>query len=171
MKYLRNFNQKLRDIRLQKKLSRTELAVMCGVSEETIRAWESMEEGGREYPEVDQLIDFCVKASVALEVLLDVDAGGSVERQLVLPGLDNEEHDDPVTRMLGALADLDDELESTLPTQQERELLLRFRQCDDEKRTFIMQMLPKKSALEPASVAPQIKVNRASSNKRKPQRR
>ncbi|GAA3951348.1 helix-turn-helix domain-containing protein [Allohahella marinimesophila] len=157
MKYLRNFNQKLQDVRHQKKLTQEDVAMMCAVPESLVRNWEALEEGRREYPDVDQLIDFCVKASVPLEVLLDLDTSAGTERQLVLPGLDSEDDDDPATRMLGALAELGEELESRLPAEDERELLKRYRQCDDEKRTFIMQMLPRSSKPAAKAAASQTK--------------
>ncbi len=167
MKYLRNFNQKLLDVRHQKKLTQEDVAMMCAVSESQVRSWEALEEGRRKYPDVDQLIDFCVKASVPLEVLLDLDTTGSMERQLVLPGLDSDEDDDPATRMLGALAELGEELENRLPDEDERELLKRYRQCDDEKRTFIMQMLPRANRSANKGAATQAKVDSAAGSKGK----
>jgi len=143
MKYLRNFNQKLLDTRHQKKLALEDVAMMCGVAESVVRSWELLEEDKRQYPDVDQLMDLCVKASIPLEAVLDLDTSASAERQLVLPGLDVE--DDvmsPPDQLLKALAELDGSLETSLPTEEERVLLRRFRSCDAEKQTFIMQMLP-----------------------------
>lgn len=143
MKYLRNFNQKLLDTRHQKKLALEDVALMCGVNESVVRSWEQMEDDKRQYPDVDQLMDLCVKASISLEAVLDLDASASAERQLLLPGLDiDDDVMNPPDQLLKELDELDSSIEANLPTEEERTLLRRFRNCDSEKQTFIMQMLP-----------------------------
>lgn len=139
MKYLRSFNQKMRELRHKKKLTTEDIAVFCMVDESAVRSWEAVGDVQRSFPTIDQLLDLCVKTNVPLELLLDLDQRPPASPQLDLLGYPENSAEDLST----VLTELGDALESALPDERERELLRRFRHCDDEKRSFIMQLLPK----------------------------
>lgn len=115
--------------------------MFCLVDESVVRNWEAVSDSQRAFPTIDQLIDLCLKTSVPLEALLDLDQRPEVSPQLDLLGFTDDQQGD----INSALIELDDAVEAALPDEQERDLLRRFRGCDDEKRKFIMQLLPKNS--------------------------
>ena len=138
MKYLRTFNERLRALRIKKKLSHADIAMFCQVDESLVTGWESHVDDQRCFPTIDQLLDLCIKTGVSLELFLDFEQNQNSGPQLdLLSFMDTETSD-----LNSALHELGEVLEAALPDEQERDLLRRFRICDDEKREFIMQLLP-----------------------------
>ncbi len=139
MKYLRSFNQRLRDLRQKKKLTTEDVANFCMVDESVVRGWEATGEAHRCFPTLDNLLDLCLKTGVALEALLDFDQHAKHTPQLDLPGFGAEEEGD----LYSVINQLNETLDETLPDETEREFLRRFRLCDEDKRQLMMQLLPK----------------------------
>lgn len=61
-----NFNERLLNLRMSKKLSQAELGEILQVSEETIYRWEK----GESYPELEKLIQLSTFYSVSLDELI-----------------------------------------------------------------------------------------------------
>lgn len=140
MRYLQVFNQRLRALRKVRHLSMGEIALACGVDEQTVVAWEAHEPGRRRYPGVAEVIDLCHYLGVGLEVLLDPETLAD-PGQMELPGLAFSGSDE----LSGAL----DELERVVNglqeverlDEEETELLRRFRKSSPESRQVILQLL------------------------------
>ncbi|WP_020408078.1 helix-turn-helix domain-containing protein [Hahella ganghwensis] len=139
MKYLRSFNQRLRELRQKKKLTTEDIATFCMVDESVVKGWEAPSDSHRCFPTLDNLLDLCFKTGVALDAFLDFELCGKMTPQLELPGFGVDEEGD----LYSAINELNETLDHSLPDERERELLRRFRDCDEERRQFIMQMLPK----------------------------
>lgn len=136
MRYMESFNRRLRGVRERLSLSTAELAELCGVEEREILAWESSEPGRRGFPAVSELMDLCVCTETPLENLLDL--GGQIdEGQLELPGLAFSNGGD----LSKALDALEQELQKVQLSEEEVELLRRFRKSTAENRTMILQLL------------------------------
>ncbi|MBS8238929.1 XRE family transcriptional regulator [Marinobacter lipolyticus] len=136
MRYLQTFHRRLRQIRETGHLSREDVATMCGVDEARVSSWEMTDVRQRSYPGVTELLDLCLRTDTPLEHLLDLDADGETG-QLQLPGLAFSNSDD-----LGvALAELEKELNRVQLSEEETELLRRFRKASDENRRMILQIL------------------------------
>jgi transcriptional regulator with XRE-family HTH domain len=138
MKYLRTFNQRLCELRKKKKLTKTDIAMFCQVDESVVTGWEAAANDQRSFPTIDQLLDLCVKTGVSLSELLDFRQPLSVSPQLDLLSFMETEQGD----LNSVLIELGDAVDAALPDEQERDLLRRFRLCDDEKKEFILQLLP-----------------------------
>lgn len=136
MRYMETFWQRLKDAREARQLSRRDLAELCGVDLAVVTRWEQVDARQRLYPAVDELIDLCRHLEVPLESLLDtdmvVDAG-----QLELPGLAFSNTDE----LAGALDELERQFQRIQPTDEEAELLRRYRNSTDENRRMIFQLL------------------------------
>lgn len=140
MRYLQVFNQRLRELREVRQLSRGELATACGVDERTVEAWESRDASLRRYPTVAEIIDLCQRLDVTLEGLLDPDTLTD-PGQLELPGLAFSNSDE----LTGAIDELERVLDGLHKTprldQEESELVRRFRKSSSENRRMILQLL------------------------------
>lgn len=136
MRYLESFWQRLKDAREARQLSRRDLAELCGVDVAIVARWEQVDARQRLYPAVDELIDLCRHLDVQLDSLLDadmvVDAG-----QLELPGLAFSNTDE----LTGALDELERQFQKIRPSEEEAELLRRFRKSSAENRRMIVQLL------------------------------
>lgn len=136
MRYLQTFNRRLRQIREDGRLSCWDVAQMCGVEEARVKSWESADARQRSYPGVTELLDFCIRTETPLESLLDLeepDGGG----QLELPGLAFSNSDD----LSVALKELEQEINRVQLSEEEVELLRRFRNTSAENRRLILQIL------------------------------
>ena len=136
MRYMQSFNQHLQKVREQLGLSVAELAELCGVEEQRVRLWEHSDPRNRAYPSVGELMDLCLRTETSLEGLLDLDEVGD-EGQLELPGLAFSDGSD-LTR---ALNELERELGRLQLSDEEAELLRRFRRTTADNRRMIMQIL------------------------------
>jgi len=138
MRYLQTFNRRLRQIREAGQLSRGDVADMCGVDEARVTSWEATDARQRAWPGVTELLDFCLKTETPLEDLLDLDDAGDTG-QLELPGLAFSQGDDLST----ALKELEKEINRIQLSEEEVELLRRFRKTSGENRRMILQILGK----------------------------
>ena len=138
MRYLQTFNRRLRQIRETGQLSCGDVAEMCGVDEARVVSWEATDARHRAWPGVTELLDFCLKTETPLEDLLDLDDAGDTG-QLELPGLAFSQGDDLST----ALKELEQEISRIQLSEEEMELLRRFRKTSGENRRMILQILGK----------------------------
>lgn len=136
MRYLQTFNRRLRQIREAGQLSRGDVAQMCGVDEVRVANWEATDARQRSYPGVAELLDLCIKTETPLEDLLDPDDTGDTG-QLELPGLAFSQGDD----LSAALTELEKEISRFQLSDDEAELLRRFRKTSAENRRMILQIL------------------------------
>lgn len=136
MRYLQTFHRRLRTLRENAHLSREDVARICGVDEARVMGWEATDARQRGFPGVTELLDLCLRTDTPLEYLLDLDAENETG-QLQLPGLAFSNSDD-----LGvALAELEKELGRLQLSEEEVELLRRFRKTNPENRRMIVQIL------------------------------
>lgn len=135
MRYLQSFNRRLRQVREQSRLSLWDVAQMCDVEEAQVKSWEAADARARGYPDIGQLLDFCFRTETPLEQLIDIEetSGG----QLELPGLSFSNSDDLTT----ALKELEQEISRIQLSDDEVELLRRFRNATAENRRMILQIL------------------------------
>ena len=136
MRYLQSFNRRLRRIREQGQLSLGDVAEMCGVDEARVRSWEATDARQRGYPGVSELLDFCLKTETPLERLLDMDDDGE-DGQLELPGLAFSNSDD----LSVALKELEQEINRIQLSDDETELLRRFRKASADNQRMVFQLL------------------------------
>ncbi len=135
MKYLSKFNRQLTQLREDKRLTEDDISVMCQVDASAVKAWGYEQEERRCYPTIDNLIDLCLKTGTSLEYFLDLNSDG--DEQLELPGLAFiNEHDVNLS-----LDQLQKEIEKTIPSDDELELLKRYRSSDDESQKLILQLM------------------------------
>lgn len=136
MRYLQSFNRRLRQLRDERRLSHRDIARICNVDEPLVQAWEATDPRLRRYPDVCELLDLCLKTETPLETLLDMDLVGSTG-QLELPGLTFTNTDD----LSRALRELEQEIERIRLSDEEAELLRRFRKSSPENRRMVLQIL------------------------------
>ena len=136
MRYLQNFHRRLRQIRETAQLTREEVASICGVDEQKVASWEAGEIRQRAYPSVTELLDFCLRTETALDEALDLEDTGDTA-QLELPGLTFSRGDDLST----ALKQLEQEIQRVQLSDDEAELLRRFRKTSAENRRMVLQIL------------------------------
>ncbi len=136
MQYLQSFNRRLRRLREVCQLSPADVANICGVDEAHVLCWEAVEAKERSYPGVNELLALCLKTQVPLEKMLDMDVGGD-SGQLELPGLAVVNSDD----LSVALEELEEEISRIQLSDEELELLRRFRKTSAENRRMILQIL------------------------------
>lgn len=136
MKYLKQFNQQLKKIRQSKRLSYSDVAEYCLVDPLVVESWESEDSDIRCYPSLDNLLDLCFKTGMPLESFVDVPKVKDVH-QLDLPGLSVGE-----TADLGdSLAELGKQIERLIPSEDEQELLRRYRKSDAQSKELILQLI------------------------------
>lgn len=138
MRYLQTFNRRLRQIREAGQLSRWDVAEMCGVDETRVTSWEARDTKQRSYPSVTELLDLCIRTETPLEDLLELDDSGDTG-QLELPGLAFSQGDDLST----ALKELEQEINRIQLSEEEVELLRRFRKTSADNRRMVLQLLGK----------------------------
>jgi transcriptional regulator with XRE-family HTH domain len=136
MRYLQTFNRRLRQIRENGGLSYLDVAQLCGVDETRVKSWEASDDRQRSYPSVNELLDVCIKTETPLEDLLDLGDPGD-NSQLELPGLAFSNSDD----LAVALKQLEQEISRIQLSDEETELLRRFRRASTENRRMILQIL------------------------------
>ncbi len=136
MRYMQTFWQRLREIREARQLSRGDLAELCDVDMALVDRWEESDARQRMYPTVNELIDVCRHLEVPLEDLLDTDLLEN-PGQLELPGLAFSNTDE----LAGALDELEKQFQRVRPSEEEEELLRRFRKSSAEHRRMILQLL------------------------------
>lgn len=135
MRYLQTFNRRLRQIREHGRLSRWDVAQICGVEEAQVKSWEATDVRQRGYPGITELLDFCILTETPLEDLIDLEEQG--DGQLELPGLAFSNSDD----LTVALKELEQEINRVQLSDEETELLRRFRNASAENRRMILQIL------------------------------
>lgn len=136
MRYLQTFNRRLRQMREAGRLSCQDVAELCGVEEAQVISWEAADARQRTYPDVSALLDFCIKTETPLEDLLDLaEPGGG--GQLELPGLAFSQSDN----LSIALKELEQEINRVQLSDEEVELLRRFRKTTAESRRMVLQIL------------------------------
>jgi len=139
MKYLKQFNYQLKNVRDRKNLSYRDVGEYCLVDPLVVESWEAENVEQRCYPSLDNLLDLCFKTGVALECFVDMPTVINTH-QLDLPGLDvfdNKEAED-----LGAsLSELGKQIEKLIPSDDEQELLRRYRKSDKQSRELILQLI------------------------------
>jgi transcriptional regulator with XRE-family HTH domain len=137
MKYLRNFYSDLKHLREEKRLTKDDISVICQVDVSVVTAWEAEQKDKRCFPTIDNLIDLCLKTGTPLEALLALNYDNKGEEQLELPGLAFiDEHDVNLS-----LDYLHKEIEKLLPSEDEIELLKRYRRSDEESKELILQLM------------------------------
>jgi len=136
MKYLKHFNQQLKSIRKSKKLTQQDIGEFCLVDTSVVEAWESENLDSRCYPTLDNVLDLCFKTGMTLEYFIQFPNQGEV-KQLNLPGLAFSEEVD----LSESLRHLDEEIERLIPSDDEQELLKRYRNSDDQNKELILQLM------------------------------
>lgn len=136
MRYLESFNRRVKLVRKNLSLSTAELAELCDVDERVVLAWESTDPRQRDFPDVSELMDLCVRTETALEALLDL-SGIEDEGQLELPGLAFSNGGD----LARAVDELEREIQRFQLSDEESEMLRRFRKASAENRRMILQLL------------------------------
>lgn len=136
MRYMKSFHRRLQGLRESRQLSVGDVARLCEVDERRVMGWESDNPKNRSYPDIDELMDLCLKTETPLDALLDFedapDAG-----QLELPGLTFSNDTD----LANALESLEREINRVKPSEEEMEMLRRFRKTTAENRRMVIQLL------------------------------
>ncbi|WP_166259569.1 helix-turn-helix domain-containing protein [Marinobacter salicampi] len=154
MRYMQSFNRHLKQLREARQLSRADVADICHVDEAQVANWEAFDPKHRRYPRIDHLMDICLRTETALDELLDF-SDAADEGQLELPGLAFSSESD----LAKPLAELEREIERFRETrkaekrkkgdlrnagplsEEEAELLRRFRKTSAENRRMVLQIL------------------------------
>ena len=136
MKYLKQFNQRLIDMRETRRLSQQDIAAFCLVDESVVETWESEELDTRCYPSLTNLLDLCFKTGTALEGFIDLPAA-PIAKQLALPGINLGEELD----LVDSLSELGEQIEKLIPEDDEYELLRRYRKSDGPTKELILQLI------------------------------
>jgi len=136
MKYLKQFNQRLRNMRENRRLSHQDVAAFCLVDPSVVETWESDQLNTRCYPSLTNILDLCFKTGTALENYVDMPEA-PIEKQLALPGINLGEGND----LADSLVELGEQIEKLIPTGDEQELLRRFRKSDAQTKELILQLI------------------------------
>lgn len=136
MKYLKQFNQRLRDMREKRRLSQQDIAAFCLVDPSVVETWEAETLDVRCYPSLANLLDLCFKTGTALENFVDMPEA-PIEKQLALPGLNLGEEND----LADSLVELGEQIEKLIPAEDEYELLRRYRKSDEPTKELILQLI------------------------------
>ena len=136
MKYLKLFNQRLRDMREIRCLSQQDIADFCLVDSSVVETWESEKPDSRCYPSLANLLDICFKTGTTLESFVDMPET-PIEKQLALPGLNLGEDND----LANSLVELGEQIEKLIPVDDELELLRRYRKSDSQTKELILQLI------------------------------
>jgi len=136
MKYLKQFNHQLAAIRKTKNLSHQDVGGFCLVDPSVVKSWEAESSDSRSYPSLDNLIDLCLKTNMPLECFVDI-PNKINDHQLDLPGISLKSEAD-----LGdSLTELSKQIERLIPSDDEQELLRRYRKSDEQNRELILQLI------------------------------
>ncbi|WP_228160550.1 MULTISPECIES: helix-turn-helix domain-containing protein [Marinobacter] len=133
---MKSFHRRIKALRDSRQLSIADVARLCDTDERRVQSWEEGNANHRGYPDIDELMDLCLKTETPLEALLDFEEAPDAG-QMELPGLAFDSDMD-LTRALDAL---EKEVDRLKPSEQEMELLRRFRNSTDENRRMIIQLL------------------------------
>lgn len=136
MKYLKQFNQRLRNMRENRRLSHQDVAAFCLVDPSVVETWESDQLNTRCYPSLTNILDLCFKTGTALENYVDMPEA-PIEKQLALPGINLGEGND----LADCLVELGEQIEKLIPTGDEQELLRRYRKSDAQTKELILQLI------------------------------
>jgi len=136
MKYLKQFNQRLRKMREARSLSHQDIAAFCLVDPLVVESWETDQSELRCYPSLDNLLDLCFKTGTALENFIDIPAP-PVVKQLGLPGINLGDESD----LAESLSELDEHINKFMPAADETELLRRYRKSDEQTKELILQLI------------------------------
>tara|TARA_R110001592_G_scaffold179781_2_gene421684 strand:- start:1343 stop:1759 length:417 start_codon:yes stop_codon:yes gene_type:complete len=136
MKYLKQFNQRLRKMRESRRLSQQDIAAFCLVDPSVVETWESDQPNIRCYPSLTNILDLCFKTGTSLENFVDMPEA-PIEKQLGLPGISLGEDND----LADSLVELGEQIEKLIPTGDEHELLRRYRKSDDQTKELILQLI------------------------------
>tara|TARA_B100000446_G_C10320141_1_gene258353 strand:- start:88 stop:504 length:417 start_codon:yes stop_codon:yes gene_type:complete len=136
MKYLKQFNQRLREMREKRRLSQQDIAAFCLVDPSVVETWEAETLDVRCYPSLANLLDLCFKTGTALENFVDMPEA-PIEKQLALPGLNLGEEND----LADSLVELGEQIEKLIPAEDEYELLRRYRKSDEPTKELILQLI------------------------------
>jgi len=136
MKYLKHFNKQLKSMRDKQSLSIETVAEYCMVDSTLVNLWEADDVSKRCYPSLDNLLDLCFKTNMSLETFIDL-PDKSDDHQLDLPGISVENALD----INDSLNELDKAIEKLVPTEDEKELLRKFRRSDKQSKELILQLI------------------------------
>lgn len=136
MKYLKQFNHRLREMRETRHLSQKDIASFCLVDPSVVETWESDHLDTRCYPSLANLLDLCFKTGTALENFVDMPEAPIV-KQLALPGINLGEESD----LSDSLVELGEQIEKLIPADDEFELLRRYRKSDAQTKELILQLI------------------------------
>tara|TARA_R110002167_G_scaffold44413_3_gene133618 strand:+ start:70 stop:486 length:417 start_codon:yes stop_codon:yes gene_type:complete len=136
MKYLKQFNQRLRNMRENRRLSQQDIAAFCLVDPSVVETWESDQLNNRCYPSLANILDLCFRTGTALENFVDMPEA-PIEKQLALPGINLGEEND----LADSLVELGVQIEKFIPTSDEQELLRRYRKADAQTKELILQLI------------------------------
>jgi transcriptional regulator with XRE-family HTH domain len=125
MKYLKHFNQQLRSIRISKKLTLQNIGDFCLVDTSIVEAWESDNLDTKCYPTLDNVLDLCFKTGMTLDYFIQFPNQGDVKE------VDLSE----------SLKHLDEEIERLIPSDDEQELLKRYRESDEQNKELILELM------------------------------
>ena len=136
MKYLKQFNDQLKRVRESKELTLLNIAEYCLVDPSVVTTWESQDTSVRCYPSLDNLLDLCFSTGLALENFIDLPSQKN-DNQLDLPGISvSSEVDINVS-----LNELDEAIDKIVPSEDEIELLRRYRKSDQQSKELILQLI------------------------------
>jgi len=136
MKYLKHFNHQLKKIRENKQLSLQDVGEYCLVDTSVVEAWESDNADARCFPTLDNVLDLCFKTGMTLDYFIQFPDQDEI-KQLNLPGMAFSENSD----LSESLRHLDEEIERLIPSDDEKELLKRYRKSDEQSKELILQLI------------------------------
>jgi len=136
MKYLKQFNDQLKRVRESKGLTLLNIAEYCLVDPSVVKTWESQDTSVRCYPSLDNLLDLCFSTGLALENFIDLPSHQD-DNQLDLPGI-NVSSDVDINE---SLSELDEVIDKIVPSEDEIELLRRYRKSDQQSKELILQLI------------------------------
>jgi len=112
------------------------VAEFCLVDPSVVESWESDNSVTRRYPSLDNLLDLCFKTGMPLECFVELPFKTN-NSQLDLPGITNNSEAD-----LGdSLSELSERIDRLIPSEDEQELLRRYRKSDKQSRELILQLI------------------------------
>jgi len=123
-------------MRDKQSLSIETVAEYCMVDSTLVNLWEADDVSKRCYPSLDNLLDLCFKTNMSLETFIDL-PDKSDDHQLDLPGISVENALD----INDSLNELDKAIEKLVPTEDEKELLRKFRRSDKQSKELILQLI------------------------------
>lgn len=135
MKYLKRFHVKLKEFRQSCQLTSADIAQICSVDSKLAEAWEIEDENKRSYPSLENLLDLCFKSGKALEYFIEVPNAKDNE-QLELPGLAPVNDD-----LSDSLTALNKQIDKLIPSEDEQELLRRYRKSDAQAKELLLQLI------------------------------